>query len=575
MFTSAPSSHSPRAVHLRVDGVSKSFVDRRVLTNVSLTVSAGQRVGLIGENGSGKSTLLRIIAGLTTPDAGSLVVSRPGGIAARVGLLHQEPPFTSRMTLAHAIETAVVPVRAAVQAVEEAAVTLAGKPGCSPAERAYVEALDTAERLQAWQIDARIAEMLAGLGLSAVPTDRETGRLSGGQRSRLSVACVLLSAPDVLLLDEPTNHLDDHATHHLHQVLTSWSGPVVAASHDRAFLDDMVTSLADLDPAPLPHAVTGPLDQGGEGAGIGLTRFSGSYTDYLRARLDARQRWERQYRDEQGELKRLRAGLHDNQSVGHADFTPRTEVRAAAKFYADRNAKVVSRRVNDTRSRLEELTQQQVRKPQAELKFCGLTVATTGAPRSWSGPVLSAVDITIPGRLASLSLSINPGQKLLITGPNGCGKSTLLHILAGELSPTTGTLNTPRSLRIGLLTQEVDLPDPAARGPHRSVRQAYEDLIGAHRAAQVPLSTFGLLSRREENRSVSVLSTGQQRRASLAVLLANPPDVLLLDEPTNHLALGLVTQLEAAIPMYPGTVVVASHDRWLRHHWNGPTLNLA
>jgi macrolide transport system ATP-binding/permease protein len=210
--------------------------------------------------------------------------------------------------------------------------------------RDYATALQTAEDLHVWDIDSRIEVLLDGLGLTALHRDRATQDLSGGQRSRLSLAWLLLSAPDVLLLDEPTNHLDDAATAHLRDVLAAWSGPVLLASHDRAFLDEAVTSLLDLDPSPVPHALAGDLVEDGSGTGIGLTRYTGTYTDYLQSRRDERARWERKYRDEQAELTRLRTAVDRNQTVGHADWKPRTESRIAQKFYGDRNATVVSRR---------------------------------------------------------------------------------------------------------------------------------------------------------------------------------------------------------------------------------------
>src|SRR5699024_7478307 len=202
-----------------------------------------------------------------------------------------------------------------------------------------------------WSLDARVAAMLAGLGLADLPRDRPTGALSGGQRARLALAWLLLSGPDVLLLDEPTTHLDDAAAAHLQQVLTTWPGPVLLASHDRAFLDETVTHLVDLDPAPIPHAVAGPLVGDGDGSGIGAVTFTGSYTDYLHTRMDARARWEQQYNAKQAELKRLRAAVRDSPTVGQPGRPVRTEGRAAKKFYADRNAKVVARRVNDARTK--------------------------------------------------------------------------------------------------------------------------------------------------------------------------------------------------------------------------------
>ncbi len=304
----------------------------------------------------------------------------------------------------------------------------------------YERALATAEHLDVWNTDARIGETVARLGLSGLDADRRTGELSGGQRARLALAWTLLSRPAVLLLDEPTNHLDDAGTDYLRAVLGGWSGPVLLASHDRAFLDEVSTTIVDLDPVALPHAYAAELGSGGSEAGIGLTRFTGTYSDYVAARSRSRDRWERQYREEQEELQRLRERVGADQTHGHTNRELVAEVRMSAKFYGDRNAKVVSRRVQDARRRLLDLTEHQVRKPPEPLRFSGLPAAGDGRR---SGAVVILEEVSVTGRLGPTSLRIKSGDKLLVTGPNGSGKSTLLHLIAGSLCPDRGTLEHP------------------------------------------------------------------------------------------------------------------------------------
>ncbi|QDO87975.1 ABC-F family ATP-binding cassette domain-containing protein [Ornithinimicrobium ciconiae] len=560
LLTSAASG----ADHLRLDGISRSFPDRRVLTDVSCTVASGEIAALIGENGSGKSTLLRIAAGLDEPDAGS--VSAPG----TVGLFHQEPPFRLSLTIAQVLEDATGPVRELAHLVEVEGQALAD--GDATAASRLQAAIDAAERHHAWELDHRTDRVLAGLDLAALPRDRPAGELSGGQVSRLSLAWLLLRSPDTLLLDEPTNHLDDAATQTLVGLLRDWSGPVLLASHDRAFLDEAATTLLDLDPAPRPYA-TVRQDRDSPGSGFGVTKFTGSYTAYLQDRYAERDRWVRRFRDEQAELARLRARVRDDHTVGRADRPPRTEGGAAKKFYADRNAKVVARRVNDASTALERLEHDQVRKPPARLRFIGLGEVGAGAGATaagaTTGPVLTATGLAVAGRLAPTTLSLRPRSQLLVTGPNGSGKSTLLSVLAGDLAPDHGSLTSSRRLRVALLSQE-----PLARDAEQSVRSAYEAAVGPERAERTPLATFGLIAGRDAERRVGALSVGQRRRLDLATLLADPPDVLALDEPTNHLSLLLVTELEQSLPDYPGAVVVASHDRWLRERWTGERLHL-
>lgn len=571
------------SAHLRLDGISKSFASQRVLTNVSFTVAARDRLGLIGENGTGKSTLLRIVAGLELPDAGTVSITGfehdSESLIPQVGLLHQEAPFSPHQSLGSAIEQAIVPARTAISKLDAAAHNLAHFPNDPNLLNRYAHALDRIERLDAWTIDTKVNTTLAGLGIEHIDRNRPISELSGGQRARLSLARLLLQSPRVLLLDEPTNHLDDAAAEFVCRTLSAWRGIVIFASHDRAFLDETATALVDLDPAADAHRGT-IEDDDGSGPGFGVTRFTGSYSDYLQFRAAARHRWEQQFRDEQAELRRLRAATKDSQQVGHPDWQPRSETRMAKKFYADRNAKVVARRVNDARSRLIELEETQVRRPPHRLKFAGLTAASAPQARPAAtndpshGPLLVVSDAAVAGRIAPISLALSPGEKLLLTGANGTGKSTLLALLSCSITPTSGTVWVQPGTSIGKLHQDVVLPDPMQRGPGRTVAQSYRDLAGPEIAAEVTLATFGLLSSQDANKPVAALSLGQQRRLELAIILASSPQILLLDEPTNHLALTLVTEFELALSHYPGTVIIASHDRWLRSRWQGQFLHL-
>lgn len=562
-------TYSPTAFsHLRVDGLSKSFPDRRVFTNISFSVPHHDRVGIIGENGSGKTTLLRVLAGELTPDAGTVDTFTSSGGTLHIGLLHQEPQFPATMRITEVLEASVARLREVEAEVDAAAQALAASPDQRVVDR-YTVALEAAELLGVWDTTTRIESTMAGLGLSELNRAKTIQQLSGGQRARLAMASLLLRTPDVLLLDEPTNHLDDRALEYLTRVISTWHGPVVIVSHDRAFLDDSVVSILDLDPAPRPQAADTSDDAL---LSIGVTRFTGTYTDYVQDQRDARQRWQNQYDQEQSELRRLRAAVDENQAVGHSDWKPRTESRIAQKYYADRNAKVVARRVNDARSRLQDLEQRQIIKPPQPLTFHGLNAA--GQPvdldRETAEALVSVHDAEVQGRLAPVSITIRSREKLLITGANGVGKTTLLQLLAGHQQPTGGNVQRAADLQVGFLAQETEWKDLT----ELTARSLYEQAVGAERAVEVPLDTFGLLHPRDEHRLVSTLSVGQQRRLGLSVLLASPPEMLILDEPTNHLALSLVTELESSIQQYPGAVVIASHDRWLRDRWQGSHVHL-
>jgi macrolide transport system ATP-binding/permease protein len=320
------------------------------------------------------------------------------------------------------------------------------------------------------------------------------------------------------------------------------------------FLDAVCTDILDLDPS-----------RGG------VTRYGGSYTDYLAAKHTERRRWEEQYAAEQEQRAELRRAVATTARQVAPGRGPRDNDKMGYDFRGARVQSQVSRRVRNAQRRLDELERDQVRRPPAPLQFRGLASGTDKQGRSpltgnghRDGLAVSLRQVRVPGRLVVDQLDLPAAGRLLVTGPNGAGKSTLLQVLAGRLTPAAGRVDHRRGLRVGLLEQDVTFPDPAA-----TPRHVYRtELPGS----AVPLTDLGLVAPRDLDRPVGQLSVGQRRRLALALLVAATPDLLLLDEPTNHISLALAEELEEALRTSAGAVVAASHDRWLRRSWTGPRL---
>ncbi|MBP2369284.1 ABC-F family ATP-binding cassette domain-containing protein [Pseudonocardia parietis] len=536
---------------LTAHGLVRSYATRAgrppVLDGIDLTVTPGARLGLIGENGTGKSTLLRLLAGVDTPDSGTL------SVPADLVYLPQEPEVGEHGTVGELLDGALRPLHDAVAEVERLATALGADPDAGAGyDSAYDRALARAVAHDAWDADRR-AEVTAGtLGVADLDRDRPVATLSGGQRTRLALAAALVRRPAVLLLDEPTNHLDDAALDLLERSLVELPGVVVAASHDRTFLDRVCTELLDLD--------AGALGTDGNGG----RRFGGSFTDYLDAQAASRRRWEEQFAAQQEEIDRLRERTRIGTSAIAPGRGPRDNDKFIVKFKGAGVERTRARRVNDAHRRLEVAEREALPKPPRPLRFAGrLTGADAG-----DGLAVAVRDLRVHGRLRLDRLDLPVGETLLVTGPNGSGKSTLLAVLHGDLAATAGSVDV-RARRVGLLAQ-----DPDVGPPGRTARAAYAARLGPDLAERVPLGELGLLHPREHGTAVGELSLGQRRRLALAVAIADAPDLLLLDEPTNHVSLRLAGELEEALGSAPGTVVVTSHDRWLRRRWAGPEITL-
>ncbi|GLZ51436.1 ABC-F family ATP-binding cassette domain-containing protein [Actinomycetospora sp. NBRC 106378] len=519
-------------------GLARTFGARRVLDGVDLTVAPGTRLGLIGENGTGKSTLLRLLAGTDVPDAGSVRV--PPDLV----YLPQEPAVGAGVTVGRLLDDALRPLHDAVGRLEELATRMAEEDVAAE----YDAVLAWSVAHDAWDADRRAEVTAATLGVADLDRDRPVDTLSGGQRTRLALAAALVRRPAALLLDEPTNHLDDEALDLLERSLVDLPGVVVAASHDRMFLDRVATELLDLD-----AGVLGTDGRGGR-------RFGGSFAEYLVAQADSRRRWEETFAAQQEEIAALRARTHvDLRSVA-AGRGPTDNDKFIHAFKGAGVERARARRVHDAERRLEVAEREALPKPPEPLRF--------DAPVTGGAATVSVRGLRVTGRLTLNRLDVGAGEKLLVTGPNGTGKSTLLDVLAGELRPDAGTVAVG-ARRVALVRQ-----DPIFDRPDLAAGAVYAAAVGAETAEAVPLRSLGLLHPRDHGTAVGALSVGQRRRLSLAVAVAVRPDLLLLDEPTNHLSLRLAGELEVAVGATTGTVVVTSHDRWLRSRWSGPTLDL-
>ncbi|WP_433159388.1 ABC-F family ATP-binding cassette domain-containing protein [Kribbella sp. CA-247076] len=515
--------------HLTATDLHVARGGKPVLTGVDLTVSAGDRLGVVGENGRGKTTLLQVLAGRLAPDAGQ--VQRTGGF----GIADQEMPVSADRTVGDLIDVELAEIRAALAVLDAATAALAAEePG---ADEQYADALSVVEALDAWDADRRVEISLAALG-AVDDRSRLLSGLSVGQRYRIRLACLLGAGHDLLLLDEPTNHLDASGLDHLTSQLKAHPGGIVLVSHDRALLADVATSILDLDPTSDGRPRT----------------YGGGYQGYQDGRVAERERWEAAHRAQLTERQRLADDLSAAQNRLSTGWRPE---KGTGKHTRQTRAPGLVRTVH---RRQEDLEAHVMDVPRPPLRF---RLPELGAKPG--ATLVYAADVAVPGRLELVDpVLLRSGDRLLVTGANGSGKSTFLSILAGTLTPTSGAVQFGPGARIGLLAQES--PPPASRRAIDVYDDALGRLVSAGKVAEadrVSLGQLGLLGSRDAARPVVELSIGQQRRLDLAILLASRPHVVLLDEPTNHLSITLVDELTEALATTPAAVVIATHDRQL------------
>ncbi|KAB1984262.1 ribosomal protection-like ABC-F family protein [Streptomyces triticiradicis] len=536
-----PRAASAVVAQLSVKDVTKSYGTRTILDQVSFTVRPGEKAAVIGENGSGKSTLLRLLAAAEAPDAGEITVAFPGG----TGHLTQTLALDADRTVRDAVDLALADLRAMERRLRVAEESLGE---ATEAElTAYGELLLAYEERGGYEADARVDAVLHGLGLAEITRDRVLGSLSGGEQSRLALACVLAADPELLLLDEPTNHLDAAAVRWLEEHLRAHRGTLVAVTHDRGFLEGVATTILEVDRDERT-----------------VRRYGDGWDGYRAAKAAARRGAQQRHAEWAEEVTRLEELL--DAAGRRLATTGRDPKQGFGKHRRSSEAKLGGQ-VRSARERLAQLRRDPVAEPPAPLRF---TTALSATDDFAQGPALAEFEGIRVGERLHLDglLAITPGQRLLVTGENGAGKTTLLRVLAGDLEPDAGTAHRPA--RIGYLAQEL---------PARSTRLPLLAAFAAGRPGQPDehagrLLALGLFREEDLHVPVTSLSAGQQRRLQIARLVTRPADLLVLDEPTNHIALDLVEDLQAALTTYSGAVVVVSHDRDFRARFEGEELEL-
>ncbi len=518
---------------LTANQLSKRYGDTPILDSISFTINQGERIGLIGPNGAGKSTLLRILTGEERPDSGS-VSTVPG---ASVGYLRQGFADTPDGTLATLLDA---PTQGLIRFNEAVANALAryGDPAVDPeqAARDHDLALGRFEAAGGYQALDELTALLARFGLDGVSFETPLGALSGGQKTRAGLAALLANRPDILVLDEPTNHLDIDALDWLQSFLNAYGGAVIVVSHDRGFLDAVVSRILELDIDT--HAVTS---------------YVGSYSDYAAARRHEEAEHAAAYQRQQVDIARIEADIRGSEH--HA----RTIEANTIDFAVRKKAAKIARPAVVRKKKLERLLEstEYVAKPQRKW---GLSVELV-APSQGSRDVAVIENATLGyGSVAILddvSLHVSHGDRIAITGPNGGGKSTLIRSITGELPPLAGAVRLGASVRPGYFAQDQDTLDPSLT----VMEQARKAGAGSEGDVRTFLHKY-LFGGGMVHRRIASLSYGERARLMLAILVMRGANLLVLDEPLNHLDLSAREEFERALEAFEGTMLLVLHDRF-------------
>ena len=503
---------------LQASGITKHYGATPVLEGISLQINERDRIGLVGVNGAGKSTFLRVLAGEIVPDTGS--VSKPREL--KIGYLAQNGGLQGHRTIQEEMNSAFGPLLDQEKALQELEARIADPQELDNEQR--YEALlaqyaDVSEKFRengGYEMNNRIRSILHGMGFGDFPPDTEVASLSGGQRTRLALARLLLVQPELLLLDEPTNHLDIQTLTWLEQYLRSYAGAMVIVSHDRYFLDATVTSIVEIE----RHQAT---------------RYTGNYSRFMDLKAAAFSQQLKLYEQQRKEISRME------------DFIQRNIVRAST-----------TRRAQSRRNALERIERLEKPGTLRQANFSFMTERRSGKEVLRLIRCSAAPKQEMTPLFRNVSFEVKRGERVALLGPNGVGKTTLLRALMDQLPLRDGAIEWGVGISLGYYDQEQRGLNPA-NTVLEEVWSSYPHLPEAE--IRTVLGNF-LFSGEDVRKKVSSLSGGEKARVALSKLMLLKANVMLLDEPTNHLDLMSREVLEAALEEYDGTLVFVSHDRY-------------
>ncbi len=506
---------------LNVEHLYKYFNGQALLKDINFTVEDREAVGLIGINGCGKSTLLNIITGSEgydkTPEGlGSVNIAGK----ASIGFLRQNSGLNSELTIGEEMKNAFAPLLETLDKMKVLEKKMADGGDIDSISHEYAELSSYFEARDGYRIDVKIKQVLNGMGFGSTPTDRVISTLSGGEKTRLALAKLLLEEPNLLILDEPTNHLDFETLMWLEDYLKGYKGAIIIVSHDRYFLNKVCTRICE-------------IEQGR------LTSYRGDYSSYLVQKKMNSERQLKEYEAQQKEIAKLE------------DYVAKNLVRASTSKMAKSRQHMLDR--------IERIDKPLMYSKPPKIKLEYDIEPTKEIVRVVDCPLVVGEGADKKELIKSLTMNVRRGEHVAIIGANGIGKTSILKLIQGIIPHDGGNISWGGNVKISYFEQEHAILDP-----HKTVLEEIMDRY-PRLSEQQARSVLGAVLLTGENvfKPISVLSGGERAKLCFAIMALNRGNVLVLDEPTNHLDLSTKEVLEDALAEFGGTIILVSHDRYL------------